>query len=142
VNAAQAVSLFLGAMILGRLAVSRLVQIFPVRRVVFGSILTAAGGFALYWTARSLVPGLVGLFLTGLGVAGLYPLLLSLAIAAAQGDTVQAGTRATLASGTAILLLPLTLGRLADMTGIRPAYGVVAVLLAGVTVIVLASRRK
>jgi hypothetical protein len=52
-----------------------------------------------------------------------------MAIAAANGNTVQAGARATLASGTAILVLPLVLGRVADAAGIRPAYGVVAVLL-------------
>jgi fucose permease len=142
VQAAQSVSLFLGAMIIGRLAASRLVQRFPVRGVVLASVLTAMAGFALYWSARNPIPGLIGLFITGLGVAGLYPLLLSVALGAAGGDTVQAGARATLASGTAILLLPLTLGRLADFAGIRPAYGVVAVLLAGVLGILLAVKRK
>jgi fucose permease len=128
-NAAQAVSLFLGAMIVGRLAVSRLVQRFPSRALVTLSILLAMAGFLVYWTTTSAVVGMAGLFLTGLGVAGLYPLILSMAIAAAGGNTVQAGARATLASGTAILALPLVLGRLADVVGIRPAYGVVAVLL-------------
>jgi fucose permease len=128
-NAAQAVSLFLGAMIVGRLAVSRLVQRFSPRMLVTLSILLAMAGFLVYWTTASAVVGMLGLFLTGLGVADLYPLTLSLAIAAADGNTVQAGARATLASGTAILLLPLVLGRLADAVGIRPAYGVVAILL-------------
>jgi fucose permease len=128
-NAAQAVSLFLGAMIVGRLAVSRLVQRFSPRMLVTLSILLAMAGFLVYWTTASAVVGMLGLFLTGLGVAGLYPLTLSLAIAAADGNMVQAGARATLASGTAILLLPLVLGRLADAVGIRPAYGVVAILL-------------
>jgi fucose permease len=128
-NAAQAVSLFLGAMIIGRLAVSRLVQRFSARSLVTLSILLAMAGFLVYWTTTNAVVGMVGLSLTGLGVAGLYPLILSMAIAAANGNTVQAGARATLASGTAILALPLVLGRLADAVGIRPAYGVVAILL-------------
>jgi fucose permease len=76
--------------------------------------------------------GLSSLFLTGLGVANLYPLLLSLAIGAADGDTVQASARATLASGTAILALPLILGGFADTVGIRLAFGVVLVLLVSV----------
>jgi hypothetical protein len=63
-------------------------------------------------------------------------LILSLAIGVANGNTVQASARATLASGTAILTLPLVLGRLADAVGIRPAYGVVALLLIGVFLIV------
>jgi len=37
-----------------------------------------------------------------------------------------------LASGTAILTLPLVLGRLADAVGIRSAYGVVVLLLISV----------
>jgi fucose permease len=141
-NAAQAVSLFLGGMIVGRLAGSRLVQLFSTRSVVIGSILVAAGGFLLFWLTDTTVLGLAGLLVTGLGVAGLYPLLLSLAMGTARTHTVLAGARATLASGTAILALPLMLGRLADMVGIRPAYGVVGVLLVGIFLIVLLTGGK
>ncbi len=128
-NAAQAVSLFLAAMIIGRILGSRLVQRFSTRLVITVSIVIAGIGFLLFWRAESSFIGLSGLFITGLGVANLYPLLLSLAIGAAEGNTVQAGARATLASGTAILALPLALGRLADSVGIRLAYGVVLMLL-------------
>jgi hypothetical protein len=58
-----------------------------------------------------------------------------LTIGAANGNTVQASARTTLASGTAILVLPLALGRLADAVGIRSAYGVVLLLLIGVFLI-------
>ena len=136
VDAAQAVSLFLAAMIIGRLAGSRLVQHFSTHTVVMGSILVASLGFLVYWNTNSIVLGLGGLFVTGLGVASLYPLILSFAIGAAKGQTVQASARATLASGTAILTLPLVLGRLADARGIRQAYGVVAVLLISVFLII------
>jgi len=136
VDAAQAVSLFLAAMIVGRLAGSRLVQHFSTHKVVIGSILVASLGFLVYWNTSSIVLGLGGLFVTGLGVASLYPLILSFAIGAAKGQTVQASARATLASGTAILTLPLVLGRLADARGIRQAYGVVAVLLISVFLII------
>jgi len=134
-SAVQAVSLFLAAMIVGRLAGSRLVQRFVTARVVVISILIAGIGFLTFWKAENVLLGLSGLFLTGLGVASLYPLLLSLAIGAADGNTVQASARATLASGTAILALPLILGRFADAVGIRSAYGVVLVLLIGVFLI-------
>jgi fucose permease len=83
----------------------------------------------IFWRTQNVLIGLSGLFLTGLGVANLYPMILSLTIGAANGNTVQASARATLASGTAILLLPLVLGRLADVVGIRLAYGVVLLLL-------------
>lgn len=134
-NAAQAVSLFLAAMIVGRMAGSRLVQRFSTRSVVMISILIASLGFLIFWRTEIVLAGLMGLFITGLGVANLYPLILSLTIGAANGDTVQASARTTLASGTAILALPLALGRLADATGIRSAYGVVLLLLIGVFVI-------
>jgi len=134
-NAAQAVSLFLIAMILGRLAGSWLVQRFSTRLMVTVSILIAGIGFLLFWRAEKVFLGLSGLFLTGLGVASPYPLTLSLTIGAANGNTVQASSRATLASGTAIFALPLVLGSFADAVGIRLAYGVVLVLIIGVFLI-------
>jgi fucose permease len=134
-DAAQAVSLFLAAMIVGRVLGSRLVQHFSTRAVVTVSIFIAGMGFLLFWRTDNTLIGLSGLFLTGLGVANLYPLILSLAISAANGNTVQAGARATLASGTAILALPLILGSFADAVGIRSAYGVVVLLLISVFLI-------
>jgi fucose permease len=134
-NAAQAVSLFLAAMIIGRITGSRLVQRFSTGRMVTFSILLASIGFLVFWRTENVFFGLSGLFLTGLGVANLYPFLLSLTIGAANGKTVQASARATLASGTAILTLPLVLGRLADAVGIRSAYGVVVLLLISVFLI-------
>ncbi len=141
-DAAQAVSAFLAAMIVGRLAGSRLVQRFPPLVLVTVSIVLAMAGFLVYWTASSAALGVTGLFLTGLGVANLYPLILSMAIAAARGDAVLAGARATLASGTAILALPLVLGRLADAVGIRPAFGIVAALLICALVLIQAAGRR
>jgi fucose permease len=135
-DAAQAVSLFFAGMILGRLAGSRLVQRFSTPRLVTTSILVASLGFLLFWKPGSVLMGLGGLFLTGLGVASLYPLLLSLAIGASNNNPIQASARATLASGAAILTLPLVLGRLADAVGIGPAYGVVVVLLLSVFLII------
>lgn len=134
-SAAQAMSLFLAGMILGRMAGSRLVRRFSTRKVVTVSMIVAGIGFLLFWSVESRAVGLSGLFLTGLGVANLYPLILSLAISAANGNTDQAGARATLASGTAILLLPLALGSLADAIGIRLAYGLVILLLVSVFLI-------
>jgi fucose permease len=141
-DAAQAVSLFLAAMILGRVLGSRLVRRFPTRRVVYVSILIAGIGFLVFWRTKNVFLSLSGLFITGLGVANFYPLILSLAISAADGNTVQAGARATLASGTAILALPLVLGRLADVVGIRLAYGVVVLLLISVFMISQIARKN
>jgi MFS family permease len=137
VDAARSISLFLAAMIIGRLAGSRLVSRFSTSGVIITSILVACAGFLVFWMTGKAMLGLVGLFVTGLGVANLYPLILSLAIGTADNNTVQASGRATLASGTAILALPLALGRFADMVGIRLAYGVVAILLISILLIIL-----
>ncbi len=141
VSAAQSVSLFLSAMIFGRMAVSRLVQRFAAYRVVNASVVVAGIGFALFWLTNVALLGQIGLFLTGLGVAGQYPLLLSLAIGVTKNNSTQATARTTLASGTAILALPLLLGRLADVMGIQQAYGLVGLLLVGVFLITLAARK-
>ncbi len=135
-TAAQAVSVFLGAMIFGRLFASRLALRISARRLILMSLMIAGAGLLLFWRASGLFLGLIGLFITGLGIAPLYPLILSLAIGAAGAESVRASARATLASGVAILTLPLVLGRLADATGIRPAYGIVLLLLAGVFLII------
>jgi fucose permease len=140
-GAAQAVSLFLAGMMIGRAASSRLLRHYPERKIVFFSLLTGFCGFGLYWSSVHQVLGLLGLALTGLGVASLYPLILSLAISAADGRQAQAGARATLASGFAILLLPFLLGQLADHTNLHSAFAVVAVLFIVLMVMLLISRR-
>jgi hypothetical protein len=65
-----------------------------------------------------------------------------MAMAAAGEKTVQASARATLASGTAILALPLILGRLADFFGIWQAYSVVIFLLVGILLITQLAENK
>jgi fucose permease len=140
-GAAQAVSLFLAGMIIGRVAGSRLAVRFGVHAFVTASLFIAAAGFLAYWTAAAPLFGMAGLFVTGLGVASLYPLILSLAIGSAGGGTVQASAFSSLASGVAIFFLPLILGRLADAFGIHRAYVLVLLLLAIAFLMVQATAR-
>lgn len=141
-NAAQAVSLFLAGMIIGRLTGSRLVQRFSTHRVTISSILLAGCGFLMFWLTRSATIGMIGLFITGLGIASLYPLITALAIGSAPSNTVKASLRGTLASGAAVLLLPLILGSLADIFGIWKAFGIIIFLLVGVFLIMIFTVRK
>lgn len=140
-SAAQFVSLVLGGMILGRLAGSRLVGRFTEREGIILSIGLIAVGFLLFWLSGVIPVSLFGLFLTGLGIANLYPFTLSLALEAAAGQAVQASTRALLASGVAILCLPLFLGRLADYFGIFSAFSVILFLLFGLFLITWTVRK-
>lgn len=68
-NAAQAVSLFLAGMIIGRLAGSRLVQRFSTHRVTIASILLTGCGFLLFWLTKQAMIGMLAMFITGLGIA-------------------------------------------------------------------------
>jgi len=137
-TAALSVSVFLGGMILGRLIVSRLVQRFPAKNVILLSLLFAGLGFAFFWRGLDAIPVLAGLFFAGLGIAGLYPLIHFLALDAGKRNITLAAARNSLASGVAILSLPLVLARLADLLGIRLAYGVMILLLLGVFLIIVA----
>ena len=140
-SAAQAVSIFLAGIIIGRVIGSRLLLRFNAYQVVSASLLLCAAGFALYWIADAAELVLIGLFITGVGVACQFPLNLALALGASGGNTVQASAGATLASGIAILVLPLVLGRLADSVGIRVAYSVVLILATASFVLIQISAR-
>ena len=139
--AVQSVSIFLAGMLVGRLGSSWFLRYMPAQRVVQGSIGLGLVSFLLYWRTENAILGLVGLALCGLFVACLYPLLLSVALGSAGGNTVQAGARATLASGTAILALPLILGGVADSIGLRGAFSVVAALFIALFLLMLVAMR-
>jgi MFS family permease len=95
-------------------------------------------GSAVAWASP--VPALsgMGLFIAGLGVAQLYPLGVAAAIAAAPGQVTLAGTRLTLASGTAVLVAPFALGAVADAAGVVVGWGLVVAL--AVVALVLVAR--
>ena len=141
-SAAVAVmSVFFLAMVLGRLAGSRLAHTIEARKLLLAAIGLAAGGFPLFWLAPVPLLNVAGLFVAGLGVGNLFPLTLSVALAAAPGRTDAASARVTLGAGLAVLAAPLTLGWLADRTGIATAYGATFVLIvAAIGMITLANR--
>jgi fucose permease len=128
-TAAAVLSVFLWAMMLSRWVGSRLVRSFSTTRLVMGTLVLSSISFVLYWGFSSPIVVVAGLFFSGLGIANLYPLILSHALGEAPENTNLASARAALASGTAILILPLVLGSLADRVGLRLAYGVVVALL-------------
>ena len=100
VNAAQSVSLFLAAMIVGRMTVSRLVQRFSVHRVVIASIVLAGIGFALFWLTNIPFLGLTGLFVMGLGRCGyVSPAPFDGDWRGWQNNTTQASARASVGFG-------------------------------------------
>lgn len=139
--AAQLVSLFLLGMVVGRFGGGNLIQRYQPLKVLAGTILIGMLGFSLYWLQTKAIVALVGLFLLGAGVSMLYPALLSLELGVAGEQKKLAGSRATLASGLAILLLPFGLASLADRIGIQPAFGIIAALYGLLILTLLVTRR-
>jgi MFS family permease len=135
-------ALFLVGMAGGRALAAPVTRRLPTARAVLlaGSGLAAAG-FAVFWAAPTLALAGVGLLLAGLGVALLYPATVSRAVAAWPHAPDRAAARAALASGLAIGGAPYLLARLADATGLRPAYLLVPVLLLGLAVHAATDRR-
>ena len=135
--AAAGAGAFMVAMIVGRYAGSKLLGRHTATHLLRGALLFALAGFAVYWTlgdAGSVGAGwaavcaIAGLFLTGLGIAPMYPLTLALAVRAAGNLATLASARTTLASGGAILLMPALLGAAADAVGLRHAMLIVPLL--------------
>jgi len=139
--ATQLVSLFLLGMVIGRFAGGGFIQRFHTQKVLAGSVLVGILGYGLYWLQTNTLVALIGLFLLGLGVSMLYPSILSLELELAGEQKKLAGSRATLASGLAILLLPFALASLADRTDIHAAFGIIALLYALLTLTLIVTRR-
>jgi len=87
--------------------------------VLAGSAAMATVGYALFWQVDHTAAAVIGLFVTGLGVALLYPLTLGAALAAWPDNPNRAAARGALASGCAIGLAPLCLGMIADAVDLR-----------------------
>jgi fucose permease len=129
-SAALSLTLFIGAMLIGRWIGSLVLRKHSPALLLRISIPLTALGFFFYWIAPTPAVAFAGLFISGLGVANSYPAALTLAISnVPERFSAQASSRATLAAGTAILTLPLLLGRVADQIGMQPAFMLVPVLL-------------
>lgn len=139
--AATLLSLFLLAMLLGRLGGSFLTEQFAAPRLLALALLVVALGFLLFWLAPTAPLTLIGLFVTGFGVANLYPLSLALAMGTAPQLANRASARATLGSSVATLILPLVLGSLADQIGIFRAFALVVVVVVAALIVLWWAQR-
>ena len=139
--AATALSVFFVAMLAGRLLGSRLARGLPGATLLLVTLCVALAGFPAFWLSGMPAPSLLGLFVVGLGVGSIYPLAISVGVAAAPGRTDTATARLGLAGGGAILTAPFVLGAFADRVGIERAYGIVVPLLLAAVVLTLVAWR-
>jgi MFS family permease len=139
--AATALSTFFVAMLAGRLLGSRLARGLPGGILLSVTLCVALAGFPVFWLSAVPALSLLGLFVVGLGVGSIYPLTISVGVAAAPGRTDTATARLGLAGGGAILIAPFVLGAFADRVGIERAYGIVLPLLLAAVVLALLAWR-
>ena len=102
--------------VLGRYAASRIGNHISERRMLYAILVIISFGFPAYWLRAGVVSAFIGLALCGFAGANLYPLGFSMAIGAAPNNPAKASSMAPVASGLAVGLAPLLLGRFADAT--------------------------
>jgi fucose permease len=140
-DASASTSVFLIAIIAGRLAGTRLARSVPVRQLLPIAAVIGLSGFFIFWLGKTPALNFFGLFLAGFGNSNVYPMTFSQAIGSAPGKTSLASARMSVAAGTANLIAPLVMGFIADRSGILVAYGLVAVLWTSVIALVIAAER-
>jgi len=139
--AASLVSLFFLAEIVGRFIGSRLARAMRSTRLILLAVLLTVTGFPLFWLAPFAPLRLIGLCITGMGIANLWPLSIALTLGTVPEQTDAASARTALGAGMAILIAPFVLGWLADQVGIRGAYGIVALLLLLISGMIVVANR-
>ena len=128
-ESSAAVTALVAGMCIGRVVGGRLALRFAVDRLLYGALALNAAGFALFWLSTDPVAAVVGLLGCGLGVALYFPLGLSRAIAASDGQPDRASARVGIGAALASGAGPFGLGALADATSIHAAMLVVPGLL-------------
>ena len=128
-GASAAVTALVAGMCVGRVVGGRLALRLPVDRLLYGAIVLNAFGFALFWLSTDAALAVLGLLGCGLGVALYFPLGLSRAIAASDGQPDRASARVGIGAAVASGAGPFILGALADATTIHTAMLVVPGLL-------------
>jgi predicted MFS family arabinose efflux permease len=127
--ASAGVTAVIAGMCVGRVVGGRLALRFAVDALLYSALAVSAIGFAAFWLTTWAPLAAAGLFVSGLGIALLYPLGLSRAIALSEGQPDLAAARVGLGAALASGGGPFVLGALADQIGIHGAFLVVPALL-------------
>lgn len=130
-TAAALMTVFFVAGVLGRAGGSMLTRRYPSEILLLSALLLAFVGFLFFWLAPVAWLNVLGLFVLGIGILNVYPLGVSAATNAAPTLPDLASTRVTLGVGTAMILMPQSVGALADALGMQQALMLVVFLLSG-----------
>lgn len=140
--ATAAMSASVAGIAVGRSVGSRVTHRFGPHRTLLGGFALTLVGFAVLWLAATLPVAIVGLFVAGLGLATLFPLVLDRGLLLSEGKPDLAMARASLVIGLAIGGAPFLLGALGSVVSVSSAMLLVP-LIAGIGVVgVLRSRPR
>jgi predicted MFS family arabinose efflux permease len=128
-------------MAVGRLAIGRLALRRPPGGLLLLAFATTTAGWTITWLTTRPVIALVGLALTGLGIAGQFPLGVALMMGAARGHSDRASGALSVALSISAGGSPFVLGAIADATSTHTAFVAIPVLLAVACTALLAARR-
>jgi MFS transporter, DHA1 family, inner membrane transport protein len=130
-SAATGAAAFPLGMLLGRITLGYLVRRVPQTWLLTAALAITMAGFVAYWGISQPAVSIAGLFVIGLGIAPLYPLVTNFAVGAAGHAKDIATVRLAVAFGISLLVAPIALGYLSDSVGLSPAHlalpGLVAV---------------
>ena len=126
--ATASMSAIVAGLAVGRTVGPRVTAMLGAHRMLVVGFPLALVGFMLLWTASSLPLAVVGLFVSGLGLATLFPLIIDRGIAFSDGQPDLALARASLILGIAIGGAPFLLGALGSVMSVATAMLLVPVL--------------
>lgn len=133
--AAASVGAITGGLLVGRTIGSRMAESMPIDRILKGSIVIGLVGFAGAWATQNAALVILGLFLSGVGLAVAWPLGVARAVRTSGGRTDIASGRATAAGALAGGISPFALGALADRFDVHTAFLIVPAMFVGAFVI-------
>lgn len=114
----------------GRTVGSVLTRRFEVRPLVLVSLALAAVGFLTVWQSPRLSLAVLGLFVTGLGLALLFPLMVGMAMFHAGDRTDRAAALVSVVLGASVGTAPFLLAAVAGWTSVGRAFLIVPLMLA------------
>ncbi len=139
-SATAAMAAVVAGVAIGRTVGSALTLRLGPHRMLLGGFGLALVGFGVLWMAGTLALSVIGLFVAGLGIATLFPLILDRGIVLSAGHPDLAMARSTLVLGLAAGSAPFALGALGSVMPVRTALLLVPVVVVLGLFAVVASR--
>lgn len=141
-RASYLLAAYWAAIMLSRLALSRMLLQFGPQRTVFGGALLSAAGAVIVALAPSTSVAVVGVLITAAALAGIFPTVLGIAGGAFRDHSgVVFGILFTVAL-TGGMTMPWLAGQLAEASGLRSVFVLVAINFAIIAVLNRVAERR